>query len=76
MDKRLRFGLLEINWEYVGALLANQSSEEQVAFFKAFIKECKTWGTHFQIEQQLSFINKHLSLEEREILEMLSYKGE
>ena len=61
------------NWEYVGALLAQSDDNDQAAFFKAFLKECKSWGTSYQVETQLAFINGKLTEDEREMLKMLSY---
>jgi len=69
-----RFGLKEMDWQYAGALLANADSKAQATFFKAFIKECRSWGTALQVEQQLAHVNKELTPEERETLKMLSYE--
>ena len=30
----------EIDWTYIGALLANEGDIEQIEFLRAFIKEC------------------------------------
>jgi hypothetical protein len=67
-------GLINDNWGYVAACLANTDDENQIKFFKAFIEECKSWGTHFQIQQQLASINQKLDKEEKELLSMLSYQ--
>ena len=41
----MRLGILkDIDWEYVGALLANSDENAQAAFFRQFVKECKSWG--------------------------------
>lgn len=29
------------DWSYLGAVLANESSDEQIEFLKSFVKECK-----------------------------------
>ncbi len=70
----MKQGLIEINWSLAGATLAQSGADEQAEFLKAFIKECSTWGTHFQVEQQLAAVNRLLTDEEKEVLEMLSYK--
>ena len=62
------------NWAYIGALLARCDDEEQAIFFKAFVKECNTWGTRYQVEFQLATINEKLTNDERETLAMLGYK--
>lgn len=62
-----------IDWEKAGALLAQQSDDEQVMFLKAFIKECLTWGTNLDVERQLSCVNLELTKEERAVLKMLGY---
>jgi hypothetical protein len=36
----------EIDWQLMGARLANEGDIEQVAFLKSFIKECLSWETH------------------------------
>ena len=72
----MRHGLQEIDWAYVGAALANEGSPEQATFFKAFVKECNSWGTRLQVEQQLAFINRELTSDEKETLGMIGYMGE
>ena len=42
--------LKEIDWKYLGALLANEGDDEQANFLKSFVKECKSWGTFHQAE--------------------------
>jgi len=69
----MKYGGCEIDWGYLGALLANQGDVEQAIFLKAFIKECQSWGTRWQVEQQLAYVNHKLSKEERDVLSMLSY---
>ncbi len=69
----MRIGLQDTNWEYIGAKLAQADNKEQTTFFKAFIKECKSWGTNFQVEEQLFSINKSMKKDERELLSMLSF---
>lgn len=56
--------------------MANQGDIEQAAFFKAFVKECKSWGTHFQVECQLARVNHKLTEEEKGVLSMIGYQGE
>ena len=69
----MRLGITkEPDWEYVGALLANSDDKNQTAFFKAFIKEAKSWGTAYQIQGQLAHVNLALTPDERETLAMLS----
>jgi len=71
----MKHGLLkEIDWAYVGACLANEGDIEQAQFFSSFVKECNSWGTKYQIEQQLAFINLKLSEDEKKTLSMLSYQ--
>ena len=69
----MKFGLKEMDWEYAGALLAQSDDNNQAKFIKGFLKECKSWGTHYQVEMQLAHINHLLSDEEKETLKMLSY---
>jgi hypothetical protein len=64
----------EIDWEYMGALLASDDDVNQIKFFKGFIRECKTWGTHYQIEIQLAGVNQKLTDEEKDLLSMIGYK--
>jgi len=70
----MRMGIKkDFDWEYLGAVLAQDGDDTQAAFFKAFIKECKSWGTNHQVELQLSHINSLLTEDEKETLKMLSY---
>lgn len=35
----MKIGLQDVDWGYVGAMLSRESDENQVRFFKAFVKE-------------------------------------
>lgn len=73
----MRHGIVQpIDWGLLGATLANEGSEEQIAFFKAFVGECFTWGTTYQVQKQLVYVNEKLTEQEKEALSMLSCKGE
>ena len=73
----MRKGLIfSESWEHVGAMLADSNADEQAAFFKAFIRECDSWGTHFQVQSQLATINLRLNKHERETISMLGYDEE
>lgn len=71
----MRQGLMN-DWKYAGACLANGDSDEQVDFLRAFVKECLSWGTRYQVELQLANVNHGLTSEERKVLSMIGYKGE
>ena len=71
----MKLGILkEIDWQYVGALLANEGDNAQVPFFKAFVKECKSWGTNYQVGMQLATICNGLTDDEKEVLSQITYK--
>ena len=71
----MRLGILkDIDWQYVGALLAHGDDNDQIAFFKEFVKECKSWGTSFQVEMQLAGINHGLTDDERGVLSQITYE--
>lgn len=70
----MKLGLQDVEWGYVGARLANCGDDEQSEFFKAFIKECLSWGTRYQVGIQLAGVNHKLTPEEREVLSQLSYE--
>ena len=71
----MKKGLMtEIDWAYIGASLAQEGDDNQAKFLKAFVKECKSWGTNYQVELQLAGVNHLLTDEEKETLSMLSYK--
>ncbi len=65
-----------VDWELVGAELARESDREQIQFFKAFVKECNSWGTQHQVEMQLAGINIELTKDEIETLGMITYEKE
>lgn len=69
-------GLPEIPWEYFASVLAHRGSDEQLVFFKAFVKECLSWGTRYQVQLQLASVNEKLTTEERELLSMIGYEDE
>jgi hypothetical protein len=70
----MRYGVKDVDWEYYAALLAESDDNNQAMFFKSFLKECNSWGTHYQVEKQLAMVNLKLTDEEREQLVMLSCK--
>lgn len=73
----MRLGMTkEIDWAYVGALLANADDHDQIAFFKEFVKECKSWGTSYQVGIQLAGISQELSEDEKEVLSQITYTDE
>lgn len=63
-----------INWDFLGAYLAQADDETQAEFFKAFFKEVKTYPTHHAQEMQMLYIGKHLDDEDRELLKTIAYK--
>ena len=69
----MKLGLQDVDWEYVAARLARTGDDEQAKFFKAFVKECCSWGTQYQVEFQLAGVNRLLTTAEKETLGMLSY---
>jgi hypothetical protein len=71
----MRLGLQDTSWSYVGARLAQADDNDQVEFFRAFLKECRSWGTAQQVEMQLAGVNQKLTDDERGALGMLSYKA-
>ena len=70
----MKYGLIELDWGYVGSQLAHEDDNTQAKFLKAFVKECGTWGTQFQIEKQLAGVNRQLDDDEKDVLSMLTYK--
>ena len=66
-------GVVSLDWEYLGALLAQSDGDNQAVFVKSFIKECKSWGTNFQVQQQLGYINQKLTKDEKEVMSMWGY---
>jgi len=69
-------GLLNggVDWAFIGAKLAHADADEQAAFLATFLRECRAWGTAYQVEKQLAAVNDALSAEDRRALAMLSYE--
>ena len=72
----MKIGIADIDFAYVGAVLARSDDDEQATFFKAFVKECKSWGTNHQVGMQLAGVNHKLTTEEKQTLGMLGYEAE
>ena len=70
----MKMGIVDVNFAHVGAMLAQAGDDEQTEFFKAFVKECKSWGTAYQIEMQLAGVNSKLTKEEKQTLGMIGYE--
>ncbi len=66
--------ITEIDWDYVGAVFANEDAEVQAKFFKSMLKEMMTWETAYQSEKQLASVNDLLTEGEKNRLKMLSYQ--
>ena len=70
----MKQGLMtSVDWEYIGAVLANEEDDTQAKFFKSFVKEIKSWGTAHQGEFQLAKIGSNLTEEEKELLQNIIY---
>jgi len=63
----------EIDWSLIGAELAKESDNEQIKFFKAFLAEAKTYGTHHQTEMQLICIGNGLTDTEKEMIQTIGH---
>ena len=72
----MKLGLQDIKWEYVGAKLAVADEIEQAAFLKAFVKECLSWGTSYQVGIQLALVSRRLTEKEKEVLSQITYMGD
>lgn len=76
MNKEL--GCIDINWESLGALLANLSDTEQAPFFKAFAREMNKYPSTYQRDMQLTYIREHdkygLTKDEQEVYDYLCYQ--
>ncbi len=71
----MRLGIRkDVDWEYLGALLAQGSDDDQVEFLKSFAKECASWGTRLQVESQLACVNLKLTSEEKQTLSMIGFE--
>lgn len=70
----MKQGLINIEWDIAGALLAQSDDNDQAKFIKAFLRECSTWGSRLQVEKQLAAVNHLLTDDEKEALAMLSFK--
>jgi len=57
-----------IDWATIASYLAVAGDDEQAVFFKTFVKECQSWGTHYEVEKQLTSVRMLLTDEEREVL--------
>lgn len=65
----MRYGTKEIDWLEIGAMLANESDNEQAALLSSFCKELrKACGTHHHTEMQMVCIQNKLSKEDQELL--------
>lgn len=68
--------LTDLDWKYIGAVLASEGDDVQADFFKSFLKECLAWGTFHQVESQLAAVNMKLTDQEKDLIGMLGYKEE
>ena len=70
----MRMGIRkDVDWEYLGALLAQTGDDDQAAFLKSFVNECNSWGTRHQVEMQLACVNRLLTLDEKNTLSMIGF---
>jgi len=68
----MKKGLMtSIDWAHIGAVLANESDEDQAAFLKAFVAELKSWDTNRQWGIQLCYVADKLTNDEKEVLSYL-----
>ena len=64
----MKKGIVPLDWELIGAMLANGGDDEQVPFFKSFLNEMRSWGTNHQIHFQLASIARQLNSADRELM--------
>ena len=62
---------IEINWELLGARLANLSDNEQGAFFKGFACELNHYESRHKAQMQMAFVSDKLSDKDKQTLEDL-----
>jgi hypothetical protein len=71
---------IKIEWDLLGAKLANLSDEEQGKFFKGFAYELNKYESQYKVQLQMFGIKNKLNKKEIDILEdalsCLWYKGE
>jgi hypothetical protein len=60
--------ITEINWELVGAQLANADDEDQAKMLNAMAREMLSWGTKYQAEMQVTSIQSKMTDEAKELL--------
>lgn len=60
--------ITQINWELVGAQLANEDAEIQAKALNAMAKEMLSWGTRHQAEMQVTAIQENMTEEAKELL--------
>jgi hypothetical protein len=71
----MKYGTKDIDWAELGAMLAHTDDNAQSAFLASFCKELRlACGTHYNTELQMVYIQKKLSDEDQELLEVLSDK--
>ena len=70
----MRQGGYPFSPESLGNLLANSDHNFQIAFFKGFCAQCKSWGVS-RYEMQLLQVADQLEKDDRECLSCLSYEG-
>ena len=69
----MRKGIItDIDWEYIGAVLANEGDEEQAKFLNSMAKEMLSWGTRFQAEMQVTSIASKLNPSTKKLLKFES----
>ena len=60
--------MTEINWELVGAQLANADDEDQAKVLNSIAKEMLSWDTRHQAEMQVCAIQAKMTDESKELL--------
>ena len=59
--------ITEINWELVGAQLANADNTDQAKVLNAMAKEMLSWGTTYQAEMQVASMRSMMTDEAKQL---------
>lgn len=63
----------QIDWQLIGAQLANEDADIQAKFINSMAKEMLSWDTRFQTEMQVSYIVNALTPEAKELFNFEQY---
>ena len=68
----MKYGMIEVDWKYIGAQMAHSDDHAQADFFNAFAEELRAvCVTVYAAEMQMASVDKEIKADTRSLFTMI-----